>query len=122
MEDHNEKIAMNFWGRVEIVQAQKKVQLKDICRKHGLNYQTMLNQKSTAHLPSLGSACVLAKELGCSVEWLVDGNDEDISLNTCEQLARVLFHNKKLLAITQNLQSMSQEELHSLEILLKIGK
>ena len=72
---------MDFWGRVEIAQAQKQVQLKDICRKYGLNYQTMLNQKSTAHLPSLIGACALAKELGCSVEWMMYGEAAEIHCN-----------------------------------------
>ena len=112
---------MDFWGRVEIAQAQKQLQLKDICRKYGLNYQTMLNQKSTAHLPSLMGACALAKELGCSVEWLMYGEAADGCFETCEQLAHVLFSNKRLLSIVGKLNSLSQEELHSLEILLKIG-
>ena len=120
MKQTEEKTAMDFWGRVENIQAQKKINLKVICEKHGIPYQTTLNQKSSAHLPNLYSACLIAKELGCSVEWLLFGDESNTKLEDCTQLAQTIFKDKRLFAITNKLASMTQEELYSLEVLLRI--
>ena len=115
-----DKNAMNFWGRVETVLSQRQIRMKAICDKHGIQYQTLLNQKSSAHLPTLTNACLLAKELDCSVEWLLFGDNADLSLDSATQLAQLLYKDKRLFAIASRLSSMSQEELFSLEVLLKI--
>ena len=112
--------AMNFWGRVEIVLSQRQIRLKAICEKHGIQYQTLLNQKSSAHLPTLTNACLLAKELGCSVDWLFWGDNSNSSVDTANQLAQTLYKDKRLFSIANRLTSMTQEELFSLEVLLKI--
>ena len=122
MTKDDEIMAMNFWGRVESFQAQKQVSLKAICQKNGIQYQTMLNQKSSAHLPPLKIACILAKELGCSVEWLVFGDTTGTSIENSSQLAQLLFTDKRLLSIANRLANMTQEELYSLEVLLSIRK
>lgn len=120
MLDKKEKPAMDFWGRVETVLSKNQIRLKSICDKHGIQYQTLLNQKSSAHLPTLINACLLAKELDCSVEWLLFGDNADLSLDSATQLAQLLYKDKRLFAIASRLSSMSQEELFSLEVLLKI--
>ena len=112
--------AMNFWGRVETVLSQKQIRMKAICDKHDIQYQTLLNQKSSAHLPTLTNACLLAKELDCSVEWLLFGDNANSTLESESQLAQLLYKDKRLFAIASHLASMSQEELFSLEVLLKI--
>ena len=116
----DDRSAMDFWGRVEIIQAQRKANLKNLCSEAGIPYQTTLNQKSNAQLPSLKSACLLARVLGCSVEWLFFGEDEDFPIDSCNQLAQTLYKDKRLFSITSKLAIMSQEELYSLEVLLKI--
>ena len=120
MKKTDEKKAMDFWGRVEIIQLQKKINLKAICDKHGIPYQTTLNQKSSAHLPTLESACLIAKELECSVEWLLFGDDAEFRMESCSQLAQEIYKDKRLFAITNKLKSLNQEELYSLEVLLKV--
>ena len=120
MNKDDEKPAMDFWGRVELFQIQRGVNLKAVCVEAGIHYQTTLNQKSNAQLPSLKNACLLAKVLGCSVEWLFFGEQGDSSLNDCNQLAQQLYKDKRLFAISRKLTIMTQEELFSLEVLLKI--
>lgn len=120
MNNANEKPAMNFWGRVEIFQTRNLVSLKTLCSEAGIPYQTTLNQKSNAQLPSLSSACNIARVLGCSVEWLFFGEEKGFPIDNCDQLAQVLYKDKRLFAIASKLASMTQEELYSLEILLKI--
>ena len=109
MED--EKLAMNFWGRVE--QSQQlcgKTNLKDISRKIGVPYQTLVNQKTGARLPSLLVATQIAKELGTTVEWLLYGSDKNTS-NT---------ENTRLNALIKRIEALSQTEVFALEILLGV--
>ena len=120
MKETDEKLAMDFWERVENIQLQKKLNLKIICEKHGIPYQTTLNQKSSAHLPTLRSACLIAKELECSVEWLLFGDDAESKMETCSQLVQEIYKDKRLFAIANKLKSLNQEELYSLEVLLKV--
>lgn len=119
MKNKNERPAMDFWGRLELYQDQLKMPLKVLCLKAGVPYQTTLNQKSNAQLPSLRNACLLAKTLGCSVEWLFFGDEKRI-IDNCNSLAQSLFNDKRLFAIANRLSSMTQEELYSLEIILNI--
>lgn len=87
----DEKLAMDFWGRVE--QSQQlcgKNCLKDICRKIGVPYQTIANQKTGARLPSLVVAVSLAKELGTSVEWLLYGVGKDAKVSTDDRLSALM--------------------------------
>ena len=72
---NDDKPAMNFWGRVEIVQAQRKTNLKSLCSEAGIPYQTTLNQKSNAQLPSLKSACLLAKVLASGFTGMISLSD-----------------------------------------------
>ena len=80
----------------------------------------MLNQKSSAHLPTLTNGCLLAKELGCSVDWLFFGDNGDTSVENAIQLAQKMYKDKRLFAIAKRLVALTQEELYSLEVLLKI--
>ncbi|MBQ0071462.1 MAG: hypothetical protein KBS81_06360 [Spirochaetales bacterium] len=111
MED--EKLAMDFWGRVE--QAQQlcgKTSLKDICRKMAVPYQTLANQKTGARLPSLVVAVSLAKELGTTVEWLLYGVNKD---------ARIT-EDTRLNALMKRIEELSQTEIFALEVRLGVNR
>ena len=120
MNYNEEKIAMDFWGRFEYLQSLKNTSLKTICDKNGIHYRTTLNQKSCARLPSLITAFLLAKEVDSTVEWLLFGSEPEYDIESSEQLARTIFNDKRLLSISKKLINLSQEELFSLEVLLKI--
>lgn len=108
----DEKLAMDFWGRVE--QAQQlygKASLKDICRKIGVPYQTIANQKTGARLPSLIVAVALAKELGTNVEWLLYGADK---------VSKAL-ETSKLNVLMIRIEGLTQTELIALEVLLGVN-
>lgn len=102
---------MNFWGRVE--QAQQlcgKNNLKEVCRKIAVPYQTLANQKTGARLPSLVVAVSLAKELGTTVEWLLNGIEKDS--RTADS---------RLDALMKKIEELSQTEIFALEVLLGIN-
>ena len=110
MED--EKLAMDFWGRVE--QSQQlcgKTSLKDICRKIAVPYQTLANQKTGARLPSLVVAVSLAKELGTTVEWLLYGVEKDARAS----------EDTRLSALMKRIEELSQTEIFALEVLLGVN-
>ena len=69
----NDKIARDFWKRVEI--AQGGISLKDLCLSADLNYDSVRNRKSglTYSLPRLESALAIARALGVSMEYLLTG-------------------------------------------------
>lgn len=108
----DEKLAMDFWGRVE--QAQQlcgKTSLKDICRKMAVPYQTLANQKTGARLPSLVVAVSLAKELGTTVEWLLYGVSKDVKTT----------EDTRLSALLKRIEELSQTEIFALEVLLGVN-
>ncbi len=120
MDKNLDKIAMDFWGRVDNKLKETNLNLKYICQKNGMHYQTMLNQKSTAHVPSVVNAVNLAKELGCSVEWLIYGDCEKSSLKNADDLAQRMYNDRRLYSVVKYLSLATQEELYALEVLLKI--
>lgn len=105
---NNERKAMDFWGRVERAQQLSgKTNLKDLCRTIGVPYQTLANQRTGARLPALPIAVALAKELGTSVEWLLSGSGDD-----------KVIEESRIAAIVKKIETMSQNEVFALEVLL----
>lgn len=118
-----EQLAMNFWGRVE--QAQKsedRNNLKIICKVIGVPYQTIINQKSSARLPSLEVASKLAAELHCSLDWLVFGSDKEVSIETEQQFANQIMSDARKKAIIQRVANLNQSELFAIEVFLGIRR
>ena len=68
----NEK--SDFWLRLNIALIiSGKRSLRELCEKIGTSYQTLINQKSQLTYPTLETAIKIAKELDCSMDWLVLG-------------------------------------------------
>lgn len=115
-----EQCAMNFWGRIEQLQTQEhRPSLKQICDNAGIVYRTIENQKSAARLPSLLTAYKLAKELHCSVEWLLSG---EITIETHAQAIREISADSRKKEIVEKIASLSQSELFAIEVFLGIRK
>ena len=109
-----QQIAMNFWGRVE--QKQKEcgsTNLKAICEKIGIPYQTIANQKSSARLPNLLSAVFLAKELETCVEWLLFGVSTDLKVE-------YLMEDRRMKSILEKLPTLNDSQKFALEVFLGI--
>lgn len=109
----DEKLAMDFWGRVE--QAQQlcgKTSLKDICRHLSIPYQTLANQKTSARLPALIVAVSLAEELGTTVEWLLYGISKDARSKEGTRLS----------ALMKRIEELSPTEIFALEVLLGVDQ
>ena len=74
----SEQDAKSFWTRLRKQQIKEGVRnLKKICAKEGLSYQTLINQKCTNRYPTVPIIVVLAKELNCSIDWLLTGEEHD---------------------------------------------
>lgn len=64
----------DFWLRLELtIIGKKKKSLKNVCNKLGVHYQTMVNQKSQQRYPSIEVISKIAREIDCSLDWLVFG-------------------------------------------------
>lgn len=117
---NEEQMAMDFWGRLEIVQKTENKNLKTICKSIGIPYQTLINQKSAARLPALSVAMLLASELNTSLDWLLFG-ERTASKNDI-QLISVLLSDARKRAIIEKVSGLSQSELFAIEVFLGIRK
>lgn len=109
-----QQIAMNFWGRVEQKQKESgNTNLKAICEKIGIPYQTIANQKSSARLPNLLSAVFLAKELETCVEWLLFGVSTDLKVE-------YLMEDRRMKSILEKLPTLNDSQKFALEVFLGI--
>ena len=117
-----EQLAMNFWGRVEQAQQlEGKRNLKYVCHLAGVPYQTVINQKSAARLPSLENSQKLASILNCSIDWLLLGNSPPESENE-QKIISLLVNDARKKAIATRIASLSQSELFAIEVFLGIRK
>lgn len=63
-----------FWLRLELaIIKNKKRSLKEFSNLVGVPYQTLVNQRSQGRYPSIEVLAKMAKELGCSIDWLFFG-------------------------------------------------
>lgn len=119
-----EQLAMNFWGRFEQAQlAANKLSLKQLCQTINVPYQTIINQKSSARLPSLEFAVKSAQELNSSVEWLFCGdNTPQKNQTNIKELFNSIAHDERKLSICEKVSNLSQSELFAMEVFLRIRK
>ena len=118
-----EQLAMDFWGRTEIAQkAEDKNNLKTVCTSIGVPYQTIINQKSSARLPSLEVASKLADELHCSLDWLMFGSDKRVTIENEQQFIRQIMGDARKRAIIEKVANLNQSELFAIEVFLGIRK
>lgn len=118
----NEESAMNFWGRIEQAQQLEGRSLKAICRETGISYQTIMNEKTYARLPSLEVASKLASELHCSIDWLMFGENMSVTIDNESQVVRQILSDPRKKAIVEKVASSNQSALFSIEYLLGIRK
>ena len=118
-----EQLAMNFWGRVEQAQIEEnKLNLKSICKNIGAPYQTIINQKSSARLPSLIVASSLADELKRPIDWLLFGDRKGQSLDDVSKISKLIASDIRKRAIVERIATSSQSELFAIEVFLGIRK
>lgn len=118
---NEEQLAMDFWGRVE--QAQKlenKNSLKAICKTINVPYQTLINQKSSAKLPSLTVAMFLSSELNTSLDWLIFGDNEG-SVSDRLLIERLLSDARKR-SVIERIANLNRSELFAIEVFLGIRR
>ena len=74
----SEQDARLFWERLRKQQIKVGIRnLKEICRKEGISYQTLINQKCSDRYPAATTIAILAKSLNCSTDWLLTGKEFD---------------------------------------------
>ena len=64
----------DFWLRLELVLIKSKIRsLREVCKKVGIPYQTVVNQRCEGRYPSIEVAAKIASGVDCSLDWLVFG-------------------------------------------------
>ena len=99
--------ALDFWNRVDEILVKKSESLVGISRKIGVAYQTLINQKCQDRYPSIPVAMRIADELGCTLNYLLTG----------EEIKPVSDTVKK---IVERLLKSNTNELEALGTILKI--
>ncbi len=113
---HNK--AMDFWGRVELAQKKHGWTLIELCKRAEINYGTVMNSRSSARLPTLEAAVALSISLGSSVEWLLTGNNSQLTEKIEDFNA--LNANPELVAIIKELPKVSKNQINAIKVILRI--
>ena len=68
--------AYRFWANLDEARKSNQSSLKEVCRKLGIAYQRIADQRSECRLPKLEDAFLLASDLGVSLEYLLTGTEQ----------------------------------------------
>lgn len=71
----DESIGYRFWKNLDL--CKKSRSLTEIAKELSLNYNNLLDQRTSNRLPRLEIAYSLAEALGVSVEYLLTGKERD---------------------------------------------
>jgi len=64
----------DFWLRLELVLIKNRIRsLREVCNMVGVPYQTLVNQRCEGRYPSIEVVSKIAREIDCSLDWLVLG-------------------------------------------------
>ena len=117
--DVSKKIAMDFWGRVELAQNEAGINtIKDLCQEAGVVYQTVMNQRSAGTLPNLMTIIKLSQYVQKSMDWLLLGENNPND-SPKQQVAQAIVNDKKAFDIARYVLSMQEEERDATMVLLK---
>lgn len=113
------KIAMDFWGRVELAQREAGFDtIKDLCQEAGVAYQTVMNQRSEGSLPSTITILRISRHIKKSIDWLLLGDNISAD-STKEDIIQALLKDKEAFDIARYVLSMPKEEKEATAVLLK---
>lgn len=85
---------MNFWERVENLIEQKGINKKTLAAEAGIDSSNISKGLKSGGSPSADTAVRIAKFLDTSVEYLVTGNDSQLSESRIKQLDTLLRYAK----------------------------
>lgn len=85
---------MNFWERVENLIEQKGINKKTLAAEAGIDSSNISKGLKSGGSPSVDTAVRIAKFLDTSVEYLVTGNDSQLSESRIKQLDTLLRYSK----------------------------
>lgn len=71
----------NFSARLDSLMKTSGLKQKEIAEKSGVAASALINYKNGRNLPSAVELYKLAKFFGCSMEWLLTGEDDEGSPN-----------------------------------------
>jgi hypothetical protein len=115
----SKKIAMNFWGRVELAQNEAGFDtIKDLCQEAGVVYQTVMNQRSSGTLPNLMTILKISRHVQKSMDWLLMGYDNPTDLSK-QKVAQAILNDQKAYDIARYVLSMPEEEKEATMVILK---
>lgn len=92
----------SFWKRVDKIRP--KEDLKVFAKKSGLDYVRLTNQRSDCRIPKLEDAYMISVALGCSIEYLITGEESH-------------RYDARIIAIANALEA-DPEKLDAVEVLL----
>lgn len=69
--------AYKLWERVD--KLRNDTPLTDICKETGIKYTRIRDNRSANRLPSLEDTFAIAEYLNCSIDFLVRGEDKNMS-------------------------------------------
>ena len=85
---------MNFWERVENLIEQKGINKKTLAADAGIDSSNISKGIKNGGSPSADTAVRIAKFLDTTVEYLVTGNDSQLSESCIKQLDTLLRYSK----------------------------
>lgn len=114
----------DFWGRVRARCSMMRMTVKELCSRVGMPYRTATNQISLGKMPTDRTLIErIAKELGCSERYLIEGmTDSEPTVTQTRDIQELIFHyqflspdkKKLLMTVAKALDDQQQEEDHSL--------
>ena len=66
---------MEFWNRVKSSILKNEIKQEWVAKQAGMDFSAFRSTVSRKHEPSVSRAYLIARALGVSMEWLVDGED-----------------------------------------------
>jgi hypothetical protein len=113
-----------FWERLEDILYKRKINLTDICRDRGLNYDTIISNKMRETYPTLYNTSNIAKALNTNVEFLLYGNEYELCVNESpphygsDNLTKILNEEPDIKALVWRILQCSAIQLRAIKTML----
>ncbi|MDR3342646.1 MAG: helix-turn-helix domain-containing protein [Treponema sp.] len=100
-----------FWDEVNKAIKAQRVKQEWLAEKTGIKYQTLRSWVSKDILPRVDDGVKIAKELGVTVEYLVEGTDSSVS----KEIDDFYMQYKKFSIVLEYLELLNQEQREDIE-------
>jgi transcriptional regulator with XRE-family HTH domain len=101
----------DFWGAVNTTIKSNRVKQEWLAEKTGIKYQTLRSWISKNILPRADDAVKIAKELGVTVEYLIEGHHSTMP----QEIDSFYLKYKKFSILLAYLEQLTQEQREDIE-------